>query len=113
MKEYFTDDEFKCKCCGMMNIDKDFRRRLNMARGITGFPWVPESGCRCEKHNKEVGSVTLNHVVGKAADIRCVDAKKRYQIVDAMMVAGIRGIGIGKTFVHGDTNRELLAIWTY
>ncbi len=113
MSEYFTDDELKCRCCGMMNIDDAFLVKLNIARELAGFPFEIESGCRCEKHNREVGSHTKNHVWGKAVDIRCVDAHLRFRIVEVLQSVGILGIGIGKTFVHGDTNRTVSSIWTY
>lgn len=113
MRNYFTDSELKCKCCGKFIFDQDFLDRLNHAREIAGFPFNVNSGYRCEKHNRAVGSTSLNHVDGKAADIKCADSWDRYRMVAAMIQAGIPGIGIGKTFVHGDTNRTTPCIWTY
>lgn len=113
MKNYFTDSELKCKCCGDCLIDQDFLDRLNHARYGAGFPFNVTSGYRCEKHNRDVGSTSINHVSGKAADIQCVDARKRYEMVRAMIEAGMLGIGIGKFFVHCDTNRTTPCIWTY
>lgn len=113
MEQYFTDDELKCKCCGALIIDTVFRIRLNLARHLAGFPFRITSGYRCEKHNKEVGSTSLNHVRGMAADVKCVDSKQRFLMVRAMQQAALLGIGIGKTFVHCDTNRTNPSIWTY
>ena len=113
MKQYFTDNELRCKCCGKLVINQDFRDRLNKARFYAWFPFVVNSGYRCEKHNSDVGSTSLNHVAGKAADIKCVDAHDRYIMVQSMINAGMLGIGIGPKYVHCDINRELGHIWTY
>ena len=113
MENHFTSDEMKCKCCGKLLIDTDFRDKLNIARELANFPFVVSSGYRCEKHNKEVGSTSSNHTIGRAADIRCFDPDRKYIMVKAMMDAGMLGIGIGPAFVHCDTNREIPAIWTY
>ena len=113
MNNYFTESELKCKCCWKLIIDQDFLNRLNRAREIAGFPFNVNSGYRCKNHNRAVGSTSINHEIGKAADIKCSDSLDRYLMVAAMIQAGILGIGIGKTFVHGDTNRTTPCIWTY
>lgn len=113
MEQYFSDDELRCKCCGALVIDTVFRIRLNLSRYLAGFPFEITSGHRCEKHNIEVGSTSVNHVIGKAADIKCEDAHKRFVMVKAIQQAGILGIGIGKVFVHADINRAVSCIWTY
>ena len=113
MEQYFTDDELRCKCCGKLGIDQDFLNLLNRARERAGIPFVVTSGYRCEKHNRNVGSSSSNHVFGMAADIKCVESWKRYSMVQAMIFAGMRGIGISKDFVHCDTNRTTRAMWTY
>ena len=113
MEQYFTDKELQCKCCGKLIIDRVFIARLNNARAVAGFPFVVNSGYRCEKHNRDEGSTSQNHVFGQAADIRCFDDSKRFRMVKAMMDAGMLGIGIGPKYVHCDINRELGHIWTY
>ena len=113
LKTYFTDDELKCPCCGKCNMDKEFMARLNHARERAMVPFVLTSGYRCEKHNDEVGSKSTNHTKGKAVDIVCRTAGRRYMMVQELINAGIKGIGIGSTFIHTDTNRELGVIWLY
>lgn len=113
MEQYFTDDELRCKCCEKLVIDLDFRTRLNNARALAGFAFVVTSGYRCEQHNQAVGSTSTNHVLGKAADIKCTNGWTRYAIVRAMIEANMMGIGIGNYFIHCDTNRTDHAIWTY
>lgn len=113
MKNYFTDDELKCKCCGKLIIDQDFREKLNQARELSGFPWFINSGYRCPAHNTAEGSTSDNHPKGKAVDVKCLSDRRRYKIIRAMIAAGILGIGINEDFIHGDTNRTTPAIWTY
>ena len=111
MQSFFTDDEMKCPCCGKMLTDLGFMKKLNLARWIAGIPFEVNSGYRCPDHNKAKESTSLNHVRGMAADIRCTDSTQRYQIVLGMIGAGIRGIGIHKTFIHGDINRDINKMW--
>ena len=113
MQGYFTDDELKCPCCGKVLMDKSFLRKLNLARFIAGFPFVVNSGYRCPGHNKAVGSTSTNHTSGQAADIKCIDANRRYEMVIAMIGVRMMGIGIGKTFVHCDNKHPVHTIWTY
>ena len=113
MKSFFTDDELRCKCCGKIRMATDFVEKLNMARWLAGFPFVVNSGYRCGNHNTAVGSTTSNHVVGAAADIRCGESGKRYEMIKAMIGAGMLGIGIGIVYVHCDDNRQTPRIWTY
>jgi zinc D-Ala-D-Ala carboxypeptidase len=113
MTGFFTDDELKCHCCGKLLIDPEFLRRLNIARAIARIPFIVMSGYRCEKHNIDVGSTSTNHTSGKAADIKYASGLQGYNILDSMLRAGMKGIGIGPTFIHCDTNHHLPALWTY
>ncbi|MBU2118765.1 MAG: hypothetical protein KJ954_14350 [Alphaproteobacteria bacterium] len=113
MKSYFTDAELKCPCCWKLVMDQDFLEKLNQARELAGFAFSVDSGYRCEKHNAEVGSTSTNHTRGKAADIICPDGYQKYVMVRSMIITGLLGIGIGKDFLHVDTNRTMPAIWTY
>lgn len=113
MKNYFTSDEMKCPCCGKSEMDPDFMEKLNMARDLAGIPFIVVSGYRCEAHNKEVGSTSSNHTMGRAADINCGKGRDRYAMDRAMIEAGMMGIGIGETYIHCDTNRPHPVLWTY
>lgn len=69
--KYFRKEEFTCKCgCKMNNIDLRLIKVLDEIREHFGQACIVTSGCRCSKHNKEVGGVQgSRHVLGKAADI--------------------------------------------
>lgn len=69
--EHFKISEFACKDgCGYDNIDTRLVRLLEKIRAhFGGKPLIITSGCRCAKHNAEVGGVQgSRHVLGKAAD---------------------------------------------
>ena len=102
----FTDDEFKCPCCGKLLDSLPFRAfiaKLQDARNIAGIPFVITSGYRCLKHNKAVGGEPdSSHLVGVAADIRTRTLLERFSIINGLMKAGFTRLGIGKKHVHVD-----------
>lgn len=66
----FDSTEFECKCgCGLNNIQPEAVRRAQLYRNAIGFANV-DSGCRCKKHNKEVGGADNSlHLPGWATDL--------------------------------------------
>lgn len=103
---YFSDKELMCKCgCGKVNMNGDFLDKLNEARHMAGKGWKVNSAYRCAAHNKAVGGVAgSSHTKGYAVDISATTSQKKFEIVSNAMKAGINRIGIGKTFVHLDTD---------
>lgn len=73
MNNYFTDNELKCKCgCNQAILAPGFRKHLNELRRQFGKPMIITSGCRCRKHNKNVGgSEDSFHLMGKTAHKDC------------------------------------------
>lgn len=68
---HFTQSEFACKCgCGFDDISHRLVQILEDIRAHFGDnPTIITSGCRCAKHNAEVGGVAgSRHVLGKASD---------------------------------------------
>ncbi len=110
-------DEFRCKgknCCGgKVSLDSEFFSRARRARVISGCPYVINSGYRCEKHNKEEGSTSRNHTSGKAMDIQAEDGPTRGRILKGLYAAGFVRVGIGKTFIHADTSKDVESCWIY
>jgi hypothetical protein len=94
-------------------MDDDFLRSIDFARDCAGVPFRINSGYRCPKHNREVGSTSLNHVSGKAADISCTTGPVRMKIIAGLIQAGFHRIGIAKTFVHADSMDEVESLWLY
>ena len=111
----FTEDEFKCSCCGKNFIDWRFVKRLQKARSKAGVPFIINSGYRCEKHNAEVGGVSGSaHVKGLAADIVAVGGHTKLRIIQSLLGVGFTRLGIGKSYVHVDMdNSRPDGIWVY
>ena len=114
----FTPNEFKCPCCGLLNVSTPFIIKLEEARNIAEIPFRITSGCRCKKHNEEVGGaehsrhLCSKHIPATACDIKVNTDRRRFIIVRALQEAGFTHIGIGKDFVHVDNDRKK-AIWLY
>lgn len=97
-------------------MDKDFLTKLDSARELAGIPFKINSGYRTKKHNQIVGGrVGSSHLFGLAADIHYVGSRERYLILHSLLKVGFNRIGIGKTFIHvdSDNKKDENVIWTY
>ena len=109
----FKLEEFDCPCCKGNAMRPKFLEMIDEARRLARIPFQINSGYRCEKHNKEVGSTSDNHPSGQAADIKCTDGLSRFKIVEALIKAGFTRIGVAKTFIHADCTDKPTSIWFY
>ena len=96
----------------------DFLIRLDKARTMAGVPFKITSGYRCPEHNKKVGgAMNSSHMNTpcNAADISIKDSGKRYKILESLYKVGFTRIGVGKTFIHCDTDKlkSQRICWTY
>lgn len=68
--KYFKKEEFTCTCgCMLNNININLVYVLDTIRSHFKNPIYITSGCRCAKHNKEVGGTSNSkHLHGKASD---------------------------------------------
>lgn len=115
MINYFTKDEFKCKCgCGM-DVTDELKDILTTARKISDTPYVINSGARCKSHNAKVGgSPTSTHVQGEAVDIGYSSPLQLVKILFGLINAGFTRIGIHPKFIHVDIDKHKPnAIWEY
>lgn len=98
-----------------INMDAAFLQMLDDARGISGIPFNITSGYRTKNRNKLVGGVAnSSHLVGKAADISVQSGNERYIIINALIKAGFRRLGVAKTFIHCDNDESKPnSVWTY
>ena len=115
----FTDDEFKCSCCGDIVDSLTFRAflaKLQDARNVACIPFVITSGYRCKKHNEAVGGkANSSHLKGLAVDILSPSSSERFAIINGLIKAGFGRIGIGKNFIHVDMDMDKPQhlIWVY
>ncbi len=118
--KYFKLSEFDCPCeeGSGKYMDENFLIKLDRARDIAGIPFKINSGYRCPEHNKKVGGVpnsSHTNIPCNAADIAVRDGVSRFTIINALLEAGFTRIGIGKNFVHCDTDKlkTQRICWTY
>jgi len=98
-----------------------FLQKLDDARVFAGVPFKINSGFRTKKYNEDLirrkykASRTSSHLKGLAADIHCTDSDKRWKIINGLLRAGFRRLGIADTFIHVDldTEKSQNVIWKY
>ncbi|QDP55948.1 MAG: putative peptidase M15 [Prokaryotic dsDNA virus sp.] len=114
---YFSLDEFNCPSLpdSGKNMDINFLYKLEHARELAGVPFKITSGYRTKDHNAKVGGVpNSSHLIGVAADIAVSGGNQRYIILNALIKAGFKRLGIAKTFIHCDTDdTKPNSVWTY
>lgn len=94
-------------------MNTDFMERLQTARTIADVPFIINSAYRSVDYEiKRHRTGKSMHCLGRAVDIKCVDAGNRFRIINALLAVGFRGIGIDNTFIHVD-DRDIPLIWTY
>lgn len=111
---YFKRDEFGY--AGNVEPDEKLVRWLQHARYKAGIPFIINSGIRTPERNAEVGgSPSSSHLTGHAVDIRCASSRDRFVILTALVDVGFQRIGIGKTFIHVDTDpgKPQGVVWLY
>lgn len=102
----FTEQEFKCPCCGAVSMESSFIERLQAARTIADTPFNITSGYRCKNHNSALpnSSLSSSHLTGNAADLSCIDMRIRLKIVDSLLRAGFVRIEIAERHIHADND---------
>ena len=107
MTHDFSRSEFRCRCgCGLDAIDPDLVDNLQHSRDAVGLPYSISSGCRCKKHNSDVGgkegSAHLPQEDGlcKAADIECANSHEMY-LMGWDLIRRFKRIEFGKKISNG------------
>ena len=98
----FSLEEFKCSCCGLVDINSDLLDLLQTAREVVG-PLQITSAYRCPEHNNNVSSTGLSgpHTTGKSVDIHISNSQHRKKLID-YFTSKVTGLGIAKSFIHID-----------
>jgi len=116
---YFLPNEFKCNCgCGKGYADMQVKLlyMLDKARERAGIPFKLNSAFRCINYNLSVGGKSNSaHRYGKAVDIACDNSSNRFKIIEALLWAGFKRVGIASDFIHADCDetKSYDVIWTY
>ena len=113
ISQHFARSEFACNCgCGFDVIDYDLLTTLERIRRLFRAQIKINSGARCLKYNRSIGSKdTSQHVLGKAADIEVkgISPDEVADFAEKIMVDR-GGIGRYTNFVHIDS-RDKKARW--
>ncbi len=101
---------------GVLNNIGALADRLQIARDILGKPMRFTSGYRCLKLNKAVGGVANSaHTSGMAVDIAFDNEAHAKELIEALIEAGFKRIGLGWSFIHVDIDltKPYPACWLY
>ena len=117
LTDHFSRAEFACgDGCGKDDIHPEVVERLQAVRNIFGKPMAITSGVRCAAHNEQEGGVRNSaHVLGLAADVKCLGSANRAKLLPILWSA-FKRVGVGSTFIHvdiDDDNRPSPCIFTY
>lgn len=99
---FFKDEE-------VAGLDKELCAMLDWARGRSGVPFVITCGLRTPTQNDKVGGVQDSaHLRGLGVDLACTDSTARFKIVQALLLAGFKRIGIYTDgHIHADRDPSL------
>lgn len=111
--EFFTREEFRCKCGGKYcngfpaEMSEDTVRCADEIRRRAGIPLHVNSGLRCEAWNREKGGATGSyHMTGHAVDLSGnISPRELLAIaeeVQAEMIPGRGGLGLYDWGIHED-----------
>jgi len=117
MSKFFKLKEFECKCgCGLNNVAPELIEKLDTARSLADIPFIINSGCRCTKHNADIGgSESSSHLGGFAVDLKCKQSVSRFLMIQNLIKAGFNRIGLSKDFIHVDidSTKTPHVFWVY
>lgn len=107
--KWFTEDDFKCHCCGALppnGIDQNLVNMLDDMRDAAGKSLSLNCGYRCATHNAEVGGVpgsqhNADPCTAADVDATTVGVEALAQIAEKANADGV-GRYFGDMFVHVD-----------
>ena len=119
--KWFRLSEFDCPTQegSGRHMDKTFMDMLEKAREIAQVPFIINSGYRTKEYNATLTGASKNsshtNIPCNACDISAKDSITRYKILEALIKVGFNRIGIGKNFIHCDTdkNKSQEVVWHY
>lgn len=104
----FSRHEFACHGgCGFDTVDVELIMLAEEVRKINGNkPIMPNSGCRCQRHNKDIGGNKYSmHLTGKAADMPVDNPRMVFDEL-CRRHPDRYGFGLYETFVHIDSRSD-------
>lgn len=104
LSEHFSEKEFACPCCGVVNVNPKLIELLERLRwNIGGYPLYIYSGCRCKIFNTNYGGkLDSQHLLGNAADIAYPKQLSFGEFKWYIEQLPFDAIGINLDFIHVD-----------
>lgn len=98
---FFKDEEIE-------GLDQELVAMLDWSRGRAGVPFQITCGVRNELQNTKIGGVeNSSHLRGLAVDLACSDPNDRFKMMQALLLAGFRRIGLYDKHIHADRDKTL------
>lgn len=97
------------------NMNPETLAMLDHARDIAGVPFRINSGFRSKAHNTKIKGVpNSSHTKGYAADIHAPDGANKASIIEGLVKAGFKRLGVYENFIHADNDPDLPSpqLWT-
>lgn len=89
-------------------LDLELVAKLDWARGRSGIPFIITSGKRTPEENERAMGVDASaHIKGLAVDLRCNNSQDRYKMVQALLLAGFKRLGVYNAHIHADSDPDL------
>ena len=98
------------------NMNLDFLAKLDEARELAGVPFKINSAFRTPEHNTKIGGKpNSSHLKGLAVDISVTNSRHRFIVLEALIKVGFNRIGIAKSFIHVDDDKDKSneVVWVY
>lgn len=97
------------------NVSQELLTKLDEARELAGIPFIINSAFRSPEHPESIKNPTSSHIKGLAVDIKATDSRTRAKILISLISVGFDRIGIAKTFIHCDIEKEKAneVVWLY
>ena len=96
--KYFSELEVK-----KWGLTPEMWQMLDTARALSNTPYRITSGYRTPSQNALVGGASKStHLERTGCDISCVTSAERYKILQGLLNAGFRRIGVYKAHLHAD-----------
>ena len=104
LSEHFSEKEFACPCCGVVNVNPKLIELLERLRwNIGGYPLYIYSGCRCKIFNTNYGGkLDSQHLIGNAADLAYPKQLSFGEFKWYIEQLPFDAIGINLDFIHVD-----------
>lgn len=111
----FDSTEFKCSCCGQVEINKTLIDKLQELRDYLKKPIYITSGYRCNEYNKKISKNTVGqHCTGEAVDIGLSSRHIRHKIIGFIIKQKFfKDIALGKDFIHLGKGNKYYGIGIY